>query len=155
MNKLIRTKHINLVRKIAWSFYHSTGIEWNELFSEAALAYCEAINTYETSKNTKISSYLWYCMKNRLINFCKKEKRYVSSDFDSDIKHNDIHTFEMKPICHSKTIRAAKLAYKNQNLYKDLLRKYDYKADIIKNMIQDISLLAEKGHTLEFELYNK
>ena len=47
-------EHINLIRKIAWSFSTSTGLEFEDLFQEAALAYCEALKTF------KQEAHEWY-----------------------------------------------------------------------------------------------
>lgn len=69
------TKYINLIRKITWSFHRTTGIEWNELFSEACLAYCEAANSFDDSKTSKESSWMFSCIQNQLTNFCKIEQR--------------------------------------------------------------------------------
>jgi len=35
-------KNLNLIRKVAWAFAKKTEMEYDELFSEAALAYSEA-----------------------------------------------------------------------------------------------------------------
>jgi DNA-directed RNA polymerase specialized sigma24 family protein len=69
------TSYINLIRKITWTFYHTSGIEWEELFSEACLAYYEALSTYDSAKKSKESSWIYLHVKNHLINFCKKECR--------------------------------------------------------------------------------
>lgn len=74
---LIRKNHLNLLRKIAWSFYATTGIDWQELFSEAALAYCKALKSYNPNRG-RITTHLWNCVKSELINFIKEEKRYRS-----------------------------------------------------------------------------
>ena len=36
-------KYINLLRKIAWSFHKTTGLEWDNLFSETIQAYYKAM----------------------------------------------------------------------------------------------------------------
>ena len=38
---------INLIRKIAWSFHHTTGHDWDDLFQEGALAYLECLAKYK------------------------------------------------------------------------------------------------------------
>lgn len=68
-------KYLNLIRKITWSFHYTTGIEWDELFSEASLAYCQAINSYKGNKGSKESTWVYTCVKNQLQNFCKYELR--------------------------------------------------------------------------------
>ncbi len=68
-------KDINLIREIAWSFHRSTKIDYNELFCEASLHYCEALRTYNPSKG-KLSVWAYKIMNNHLIYFTKKEKHH-------------------------------------------------------------------------------
>jgi RNA polymerase sigma factor (sigma-70 family) len=67
-------KHINLIRHVAWSFHKTTGIKWQDLFSEACLAYCECLRSYNPAKGAQ-TTWAVHAMRNALINFCKKEKR--------------------------------------------------------------------------------
>jgi DNA-directed RNA polymerase specialized sigma24 family protein len=67
-------QNIKLIQKIAWAFCKSTGIDYKELFSEACLWYYEAVRTYSPSKGTKLTSYAWTIMKNKLIDYTAKEK---------------------------------------------------------------------------------
>ena len=70
-------ENINLIRKIAWSFFNKTGFDYEELFAEASLAYCKALESYDEDKNTKLTTYAYQLMKNRLKNFIKKEYNYI------------------------------------------------------------------------------
>lgn len=72
-------KNLNLIRSVAWRFHRATGLEYQELFSEAALAYCTAIKRFDPTKGYQESTYLYFCMRNALVNFCKKETRLQSS----------------------------------------------------------------------------
>jgi RNA polymerase sigma factor (sigma-70 family) len=67
-------ENLNLIRKIAWSFHQSTGIDYNELFSEACLAYYEALPSFNQEKSS-LSYYSWMVMTSQLKNFIKKEKK--------------------------------------------------------------------------------
>lgn len=58
-----------LLHKFAWSYRNTTGIEEEELFSEACVAYMSAIMTYDATKETKLSTWISYCVKNRLNSF--------------------------------------------------------------------------------------
>lgn len=69
------SKHVNLIRKITWSFHNSSGIEWDELFSEACVAYYEALNSYDPMNSTKESSWVYTCIQNQLKSFIKAEIR--------------------------------------------------------------------------------
>jgi RNA polymerase sigma factor (sigma-70 family) len=70
--------HTDLIRKIAWSFHkfhYSLGVEWEDLLQEASIAYFEAMKTYDKTKG-KPSTYLWYCISNRLHNYLKEQEKY-------------------------------------------------------------------------------
>ena len=43
----------NLIRKISWSFHYTTGVDYDELYAEASLAYCEAMNDWSPERGTK------------------------------------------------------------------------------------------------------
>jgi len=85
--------YLNLIRETAWSFHRTTGVNWDDLFGEACVAYCQAINAHEngTAKSTLIFS----CIRNRLANFCRSELRnkyirdidwYESSEPEQDFE---------------------------------------------------------------------
>lgn len=73
--------NMNLIRSISWKFAQNTNLQYEELFSEAALAYCEAVKTYDPDKGAKLVTYAYWCMKNRLINFSKKETKINNQNF--------------------------------------------------------------------------
>jgi len=67
-------ENINLIRKIAWSFHTTTNMECDDLFQEAALAYCEALKSYDP-KRGKISTYMWHCIASHLKNYLKEQEK--------------------------------------------------------------------------------
>ena len=70
-------KDINLIRKIAWSFHQTTGIDYQELFSEASHSYSEVLKDQlkpGLDNDTKFSYWAWVRMENDLINFIRREK---------------------------------------------------------------------------------
>ena len=69
-------ENINLVRKIAWDFHKSTGLDWNDLFQEAALAYLESMETYDKEKGA-VSTHVWHCITSRLKNYLQQERDWV------------------------------------------------------------------------------
>lgn len=73
--------NIDLIRKIAWSFHHSTGLEWEDLFQEAAYAYCESIQTHQPDKG-KVTTHIWHCVTNHLKNYIKAQRgpEYIPLD---------------------------------------------------------------------------
>lgn len=74
-------ENINLIRAIAWSFHRTTGINYQELFSEASVGYYEAIQAFSPDKQCKLTSFAQNIMKRRLINFCKNEIKHTITDF--------------------------------------------------------------------------
>jgi len=76
--------NINLVRKIVWSFHHSSGLEWDDLFQEAAIAYYEALKTYDNSRG-KITTHAWHCITNRLKNYLKEQEEYKSRKYEGEL----------------------------------------------------------------------
>ena len=66
-------ENINLIRHIAWSFHHTTGIDYQELFSEACLAYCEALQSFNPEKG-KLNNYATTLIHNKLKTFIAREK---------------------------------------------------------------------------------
>jgi len=66
--------HINFIRKIALSYHATTGIDFEELFSEASLAYCEALRKYDPTKG-KVTTYTWYCIHSHLNTFLSDQKK--------------------------------------------------------------------------------
>lgn len=66
-------KNLNLVRKIAWDFSKKTNIAFEDLFGEACLAYCESVRAFDEAKQVKQTTFSFHCVKNHLINYCKRE----------------------------------------------------------------------------------
>ena len=74
------TRHNNLICKLAWSFHHTTGIEFEELKSEATLAYWEARHSFNPERGVKLITWAYTLIKNRLVTFCKQERRMITMD---------------------------------------------------------------------------
>jgi len=66
----------NLIHHLAHTFQNTTGIDYDELFCEARLAYLSAERSFQKDKGVKLTTYAYTCMKNHLINFCKQETRF-------------------------------------------------------------------------------
>ena len=77
-------KHVNLIRKIAWSFHRSTGLEWDDLFQEAAVAYYESLESYDESRG-KITTHAWNCISNRLKNYLKEQEEYKARKSEEEL----------------------------------------------------------------------
>lgn len=66
-------KYINLIRKIAWSFHKTTGLNWDDLFSAAVDGYFNAMDCYD-AKKAGISTHLTMYLTYHMLNYIKKQK---------------------------------------------------------------------------------
>ena len=64
---------LNIVRKVAWSYARSTGLDFDELCSEAYLAYLEAARFYDPARGKK-STFIWNVVRNHINNLLKVKK---------------------------------------------------------------------------------
>jgi len=81
---------LNLLRHLAWSFHRTTGIEYDELFSQATLTYCELIsgNLCGAEEHdptiSKHTTYVYHIIRNHLIWWCDYQFRRMPVDVDID-----------------------------------------------------------------------
>ncbi len=64
---------LNIVRKAVWSYTRSTGLDFDELYSEAYLAYLEAAPSYDPAMGKK-STFIWNVVRNHINNLLKAKK---------------------------------------------------------------------------------
>jgi len=64
---------LNIVRKVVWSYARSTGLDFDELCSEAYLAYLEAVPSYDPTKGKK-STFIWNVVRNHINSLLKAKK---------------------------------------------------------------------------------
>jgi RNA polymerase sigma factor (sigma-70 family) len=77
--------HLDLIRKIAWSYVKGNpGLEFDDLFSEACLACLEAKDTFNPERG-KESTFIWAVVKNALINLCASPTEIVDKRWTSCI----------------------------------------------------------------------
>lgn len=88
-----KMNNINFIRKIAWSFHRSTGLDWDDLFQEAALAYYKALDTYDPSRG-KITTYMWWVIISHLKNYLQEQSKWNGNilsvdevDIDKPVEH--------------------------------------------------------------------
>lgn len=77
-------ENINLIRKIAWSFHTTTGIELEELCAEATLAYLESLKKYDPSRG-KITTYAWWYIHCHLKNYLKSQAKHNHTPSIDDV----------------------------------------------------------------------
>ena len=73
-------ENINLIRKIAWSFHFTTGLEWDDLFQEAALAYLVALKYYDPDRGA-LSTHMWCSITSHIKNYLKKQNEWYDVVF--------------------------------------------------------------------------
>jgi len=71
-------EQLNIVRKVVWSYARSTGLDFDELCSEAYLAYLEAAPSYDPARGKK-STFIWNVVRHH-INSLLKAKKEVPMD---------------------------------------------------------------------------
>lgn len=80
MNRTHRWSHtpleqnIQLIRKLAWSFHQTTGYDYDDLFQEAALAYCLCLKQWNPDRG-KLSTFMWRSITGHLTNYLAKQKK--------------------------------------------------------------------------------
>ena len=65
---------LNLIRKIAWSYTRGTSLEFDDLFSEAYLAYLENTGRYDPKRGSR-STFIWNVVTSRLNNILKVARK--------------------------------------------------------------------------------
>lgn len=69
--------HLDLIRKIAWSYVRThPELEFDDLFSEACLACLEARDKFNPERG-KESTFIWAVVKNALIDLCTSPTEIV------------------------------------------------------------------------------
>lgn len=65
-------QHCGMIREQAWSFAKRTGCEFDELFAQGNLIYCQALRTFDSSRNIKFSTWLYIQLRGRLGDYVKE-----------------------------------------------------------------------------------
>jgi len=83
-----RGEEINLIRKVVWSYIKSNiGFEFDDLFSEAYIAYLESSSRYAPELGKK-STFIWHVVSNHLNNLIKTTKG--KREFPADLQTMEI-----------------------------------------------------------------
>lgn len=88
-------KNVKLIHSVVQG-YGKSGYEYDELFSEATIGFVKGLQTYDESKGTKMSTYLYKCMRNEINQRIRKDnaksRTAVVISFDADVIGKDGRT---------------------------------------------------------------
>lgn len=73
---MIRQSHKQIINKAVGGFYKSTGVDPEELRSEAYVAYYTALRTFKRGRGAYMSTWIWKHIRQRLSTFVEAERRY-------------------------------------------------------------------------------
>lgn len=124
-------KNLNLIRKLAHQFYQKTDMEYQELFSEAALAYCEAVREFNPDKAAKLTTFAYTKMKNHLINVCKG---YRPNPDGRPRSYGTNSTHQLIPLDDLEQEPASDPAQDSVNVY-DLIQEWPEDARQVAEMV--------------------
>lgn len=80
--------------------FQGSGVSYDELVSIAMVGYAKALNSYDTERNVKFSTYAINCIKNEILFFLRKERNHIrnsismSSVLSMDKNGNSLHLEE-------------------------------------------------------------
>ena len=90
-------EHQDLLKKLAWSFHKSTGLDWDDLFQEAYIAYRYALEHYDPNAGASITTFLCVHINNQLKSYYQKELKYLfplTNAYRRDVKaYNNLNAW--------------------------------------------------------------
>lgn len=88
---------LNIIRKVVWSYVRSNpGLEFEELFAEACLAYVEALPAYNPERGRK-STFIWVVVRNHLNSILGKTNKCKEFPVDWTDMEYTISTNQKRP----------------------------------------------------------
>lgn len=74
MEEIRAEDYMDMMRRIAWSFHRTTGLPFDDLFSNACVTFVRYKDRCD-SKKGKASTLLWNAIKQDLICYCEEQQR--------------------------------------------------------------------------------
>lgn len=148
-------KHINLLRKIAWSFHQTSKLDFDDLFQEAYLAYDKALKNYDPDKG-KLTTFIWYCIHSHLKNYLKEENKYhnrlcdIKEAMNKEI--NQIPFWEKIEIISDKLFDAVEIIINNANNIDSFLQKPSIQ--YVKKILINNGYSQKESEKIIFSLQN-
>ena len=135
-----------LIRKYA-SMAGYLNIDMNELISEAAYAFSDAINSYQNDKNAKLSTFISLCIDRRLQKLIKKysseKAKILNNTYSLDYDYNE-DGVTLKDLISDSSINDPLKKLAEEQEYDELLSK-------IKNALSDSEYEVFKLYSSGFD----
>lgn len=92
-NRLTRLENEGMLWKLARVFHFASGVEIDDLFQEASIAYLKALETHDPNKG-KITTHAWWVISNHLKNYIKEERKHSFStcEWTEEVEEEYVYT---------------------------------------------------------------
>jgi RNA polymerase sigma factor (sigma-70 family) len=117
-----------LLRKIAKSFALSTGMDYEDFYQEAYIAYLEAMKTYNPERGA-VTTHIWYCVHNHLKNYLKLQEEEKALSIDDIQCDKPVATSFSLDVLSTEAQEIAKVILSNPVSF-DLPSRYEVKKKI-------------------------
>ncbi len=142
-------EHLNLIRSLVWKLHKASGIDWDELFAEASLAYFVKLERYDGKKAIgKKSTWLFTCIRNRLLNFIQKENdnsflqlEGLESEF---LIIEQIPFFELFDALSEDSKIIVNMILKEPHIYLSLPSKMA-RGLVVRNLIEEMGWIVDRS----------
>jgi RNA polymerase sigma factor (sigma-70 family) len=74
--------HLKDISAIAYSFHKSTGLDYDDLYQQAAIGYIKADKHYDNSFRASFITFAHCCAVNSVIDFLRQERKFKYFSFD-------------------------------------------------------------------------
>jgi len=146
-------ENLNLIRKIAWSYHHTTGVELDDLIQEASLAYIEAMRKYDPERG-KISTFVWHTINNHLRNYLKKElewrglsteldgvdQTYTQTHWSESLSEDAIHVAQLL-FWSPRTMRTLSVRSVRKQLFLYMTKKKRWSTKRVNQAFRDLRMV--------------
>ena len=142
-------EHLNLIRSLVWNLHKASGIDWDELFAEASLAYFVKLERYYEKKGIgKKSTMLITYISNKLLNFIQKENdnsflqlEGLESEF---LIIEQIPFFELFDALSEDSKIIVNMILKEPHIYLSLPSKMA-RGLVVRNLIEEMGWIVDRS----------
>lgn len=69
----------NLIASIAWHFWQANGGDLDDLIAQANLLFIDAVDSYDPTKNAKLSTWIFITVRNGLLEYVRNRNVYKTT----------------------------------------------------------------------------